>query len=199
MPADSYYADVNGDWNDLPDFLPSDVELMLGRVDLFNMPGVGAASPWPSEIELLRNYLNKDHNWRHNLLSVPAASLMGNLRGDEQGEATAASGYRNLNRWSVRATPSRQTSRQRMLPLNSVGLRCLAANLPVGLRLRRRTTAACSGLGTNGGSFYEVRSTDVVGVDAHCRFRHVVRELVLGNGMIRTICCELSWRRRRWV
>jgi hypothetical protein len=96
MPADAYYGDVDGDWSGSPDFLPSDVELMVGRVDLFSMPGNGAAVAWPNETELLRNYLNKDHNWRHKLIAVPHLALMGNRRGDEGGEATAASGYRNF-------------------------------------------------------------------------------------------------------
>src|SRR6185436_3494357 len=71
MPADAYYGDVDGDWSGSPDFIPSDVELMVGRVDLFNMPGAGAAIPWPNETELLRRYLNKDHDWRNKLINVP--------------------------------------------------------------------------------------------------------------------------------
>jgi hypothetical protein len=102
MPADAYYAEVNDDWptdpepTNRPSFLPSDAQLMVGRVDFFNLPGAGAATPWPSETELLRNYLNKDHNWRHALIQVPHLALMGNFRGDEGGDATAASGYRNF-------------------------------------------------------------------------------------------------------
>jgi hypothetical protein len=61
FPADAYYGDMNNDWPtnppSSPSYLPSDVKLMIGRVDLADMPGSGA---WPSEVELLRNYLNKD-------------------------------------------------------------------------------------------------------------------------------------------
>jgi hypothetical protein len=92
MPADAYYGDMDGDWSSSPDYMPSDIELMVGRVDLANMPSASA-----SEIELLRNYLNKDHAYRQKLMSVPRRALMGNLRGDESGEATAASGYRNFS------------------------------------------------------------------------------------------------------
>jgi len=95
MPADAYYGDMDGNW-DNPSFLPSDVELMVGRVDFFDMPGIGAPAPWPSELELLRNYLNKDHNWRHKRLSVPGRALVGNRFGDFGGEAFAASGFRNF-------------------------------------------------------------------------------------------------------
>lgn len=96
MPADAYYGDIDGNWGSNPSFLPSDVELMVGRVDLFNMPGNGAPVPWPNETELLRNYLKKDHNWRHKLISVPRRALMGNRAGDFDGEAFAASGYRSF-------------------------------------------------------------------------------------------------------
>ncbi len=97
MPADAYYGDVDGNWSALPDFLPSDVELEVGRVDLFNMPGAGAAVPFPSETELLRNYLNKDHNWRIHSISVRRLALMADRFGNsDYGEPKAASGYRNF-------------------------------------------------------------------------------------------------------
>lgn len=96
MPADAYYGDVNGNWSGNPSYLPSDVELMVGRVDMYNMPGNYARIPWPSEVELLRNYLNKDHNFRQKLVTVPHRALMGDRSGAEGGLATAASGYRNF-------------------------------------------------------------------------------------------------------
>ena len=96
MPADAFYGDVNGNWSSNPSYLPSDVELMVGRVDFFDMPGQTASTPWPSEVEMLRNYLNKDHAWRHKLFTVPRQALMGNRVGDEDGLASAATGYRNF-------------------------------------------------------------------------------------------------------
>lgn len=90
MPADAYYGDMDGAWNN-PSYLPSDVELMVGRVDLANMPGLNL-----NETEMLRNYLNKDHNWRHARLDVPRRALVGNRFGDRNGEAFAASGFRNF-------------------------------------------------------------------------------------------------------
>lgn len=96
MPADAFYGDVNGNWSSNPSYLPSDVELMVGRVDFFDMPGQTASGPWPSELDLLRNYLNKDHAWRHKLLTVPRQALMGNRVGDEGGLASAATGYRHF-------------------------------------------------------------------------------------------------------
>jgi len=96
MPADSFYGDMDGNWSGNPSYLPSDVELMVGRVDFFNMPGSTASGPWPSELDLLRNYLNKDYAWRHKLFTVPRRALMGNRVGDEGGIASAATGYRNF-------------------------------------------------------------------------------------------------------
>ncbi len=100
MPADAYYGDVYYDWpttlTNSPSYLPSYIPLMIGRVDFFDMPGNGAPVPWPSETELLRNYLNKDHGWRQKLLVAQRLALMGNRRGDEAGLAVAASGYRNF-------------------------------------------------------------------------------------------------------
>jgi hypothetical protein len=93
MPADGFYGDMDGTWNN-PSYLPSDVELMVGRVDLANMPNQRGTRQWPSEVEMLRNYLNKDHNWRHKKVTVPQRALMGNRFGDRNGEAFAASGFR---------------------------------------------------------------------------------------------------------
>src|SRR6266850_1240467 len=63
MAADGYYGDVDGDWSSSPSFLPSDLELMVGRADLTDLPGAAITNGWPNETELLRNYVNKDHKW----------------------------------------------------------------------------------------------------------------------------------------
>jgi hypothetical protein len=82
-PADWYYADMDENlwtdttandtsadypwnWNIPGDgkfdqrFLPSIPELRVGRVDLRNMPAFGK-----SETELMRQYLDRNHAWRH--------------------------------------------------------------------------------------------------------------------------------------
>jgi hypothetical protein len=89
-PADTFYGDMDGVWSN-PNTIPSDVELMAGRVDMANMPVAGS-----SETELLRNYLNKDHNWRHARIPVERRALIGNRIGDMNGEAPAATGFRNF-------------------------------------------------------------------------------------------------------
>lgn len=98
MPADGYYGYTGSNWSLVadrsPDYFPGDITLKVGRVDFFNMPGVGARVPWPSETELLKNYLRKDHLWRQAQLPAGHRALMGNSRGDQDGESVATSGYR---------------------------------------------------------------------------------------------------------
>lgn len=120
-PADGYYGDMEGLWTDTTvntviaanprnhnvpgdgkfdqsDF-PAPLKLMVGRVDLANMPGrlvPGGGSTFPEEVELLRNYLNKDHNYRHKILTAPERAVVGDYFGVRDGEAFAASGWRNF-------------------------------------------------------------------------------------------------------
>ncbi|HWD91980.1 MAG TPA: glycoside hydrolase family 9 protein [Verrucomicrobiae bacterium] len=120
-PCDGYYADMNGTWTDntvddtsaedarnhnVPgdgkfdqSKFPAPLTLMIGRVDLANMPGrmsAGGPATFPSELELLRNYLNKDHNFRNKTISAPARAIVGDYFGVRDGEAFAASGWRNF-------------------------------------------------------------------------------------------------------
>jgi hypothetical protein len=96
--ADTYYADMDGVWTDssvndtsaersdnwnIPgdgkfdqSEIPSDLELAVGRVDLSNMTCFSNKTPSRSEVDLLRAYLNKDHNFRHGLVSVPRRGLV---------------------------------------------------------------------------------------------------------------------------
>jgi len=96
MATDCYYADIDGDWSSSPSYLPSDVELMVSRVDLANMPGSAAPGVFANEVELLRNYLNKDHKWRFHQINVPRRALMADRFGDLGGEARSTSGYGNF-------------------------------------------------------------------------------------------------------
>jgi len=174
MPADSFYGEMNSDWPtnlaSSPGFLPSDVKLMVGRVDLANMPGSGAPVPWSTETELLRNYLNKDHNWRHKIFTVPRRALIGNLRGDEKGEATATSGYRNFEPL-VGPGNTFEANVEYVAPPNSRWVNMLGTSsylMAYGCGAGQPT--ACSGLGTNDGTFADCWSTDLVGVDARAVF-----------------------------
>lgn len=112
-PADVYYGDMDGIWTDSSvntataadsrnwntpgdgkfdqSTLPSDVELQIGRVDLSNLPAFAQ-----SETELLRRYLNKDHNFRFGLVQVQPHAVVCDGFGTFNGEAFAANGYRNF-------------------------------------------------------------------------------------------------------
>jgi hypothetical protein len=121
-PCDGFYGDMDGVWTDssvnsgvatdartrnLPgdgkydqSTFPAAIKLMVGRVDLANMPGRlswGGAPTFPSELELLRNYLNKDHNFRNKQFDLPRRAFVGDYFGVRNGEAFAASGWRNLS------------------------------------------------------------------------------------------------------
>jgi hypothetical protein len=172
MPTDSYYGDMDGTWTTNLNLLPSDVELMVGRVDFFDMPGNGALVPFPSETELLRNYLNKDHNWRQKTITAPRRALMGNNRGDEGGEATAATGYRNFA--PLCGTPNLTEANvdganggtNRWICYLTTNVYLWAYGNGGGL------ANALGGLGTNfyGDGSYWLFSTEVVGVDAKAAF-----------------------------
>jgi hypothetical protein len=120
-PCDGYYADMDGTWTDnsvndttaedarnhnVPgdgkfdqSKFPAPLKLMIGRVDLANMPGrltAGGPATFPSELELLRNYLNKDHNFRNKITTAPERAIVGDYFGVRDGEAFAASGWRNF-------------------------------------------------------------------------------------------------------
>lgn len=95
LPTDAFYGDMDGNWTDGngdgvfdQDRIPSDVDLMVGRVDFADMPSFG------SETELLRRYLGKNHDFRHAIRRVTPRALMGDGFGDFGGEAFAASGFR---------------------------------------------------------------------------------------------------------
>jgi hypothetical protein len=110
-PADMYYGNMTGTWTDTQDFpgsqpgrqsnhpgdgkfdqssAPSDIDLEVGRVDLQNMP---AFAP-KTELDLLRQYLDKDHNFRHKLITAQPRGLIDDNFGAFGGEAFASTGWR---------------------------------------------------------------------------------------------------------
>jgi len=169
LPADGYYGDMNGDWSANPSYLPSDVELMVGRVDLANMPGANAPVAWPSELEMLRNYLNKDHKWRHKLMTAPARALMGNRFGDFNGEAFAASGFRNFEPLVGPGTVTMANEQnaasadQRWSSMLGAGTYVWAFGCGGG------SYSSMSYMGTHG-AYFDIWSTDIVGLDAKAVF-----------------------------
>ncbi len=90
LPADGYYGDMEGTWTDTANLgttdprgsnvsgdgkfdqntFPGHVDLMVGRVDLCNMPYFG------DETLLLKRYLAKDHAWRNRRFTVDSSSMV---------------------------------------------------------------------------------------------------------------------------
>jgi hypothetical protein len=71
--------------------IPGPIYLMIGRVDLFNMPSFPK-----KEKDLLKQYLDKDHAFRTGTLTAPVRALLEDSFGYFGGEAFASSGWRNL-------------------------------------------------------------------------------------------------------
>jgi hypothetical protein len=113
-PADGYYGSLGHEWSDStensaiatssrnwnlpedgkldPSFWPySHLALQVGRVDFANMPAFPV-----SETELLRRYLNKDHQFRHKTITAQQRGLIDDHFGMSTGEPLAASGWRNF-------------------------------------------------------------------------------------------------------
>jgi hypothetical protein len=112
-PADVYYAEIDGNWTDAwristgasssrnhnvvgdgkfdQSSLPSDADLMLGRVDLSAMPAFAPLG----EMDLLRRYLDKDHAFRSGGSAVPRKALVDDhLSGYTEGfSANTRSGF----------------------------------------------------------------------------------------------------------
>src|SRR5437016_3048928 len=111
-PCDGFYGDMDGTWTDssvnitgeydprntnVPgdgkfdqSTFPAPIKLMVGRVDLANMPGeiwYGGPTTFPSELDMLRNYLNKDHKFRTRQFDLPRRAIMGDFFGVRNGEA----------------------------------------------------------------------------------------------------------------
>jgi hypothetical protein len=117
-PADVFYGDMDGTWTDdlvnttsasrpenrnTPEdlkydqsTLPSDVELEVGRIDFAGVVNVPTSL---SETELLRQYLNRNHDFRHrlgNFANVARRGLIDDNFGYFGGEAFSATAWRNF-------------------------------------------------------------------------------------------------------
>ncbi len=113
-PADCYYADIDGIWTDnfvtsttasplrtqnVPgdgkfdqSLVPSDLELQVGRVDFNNMPSFSF-----TEEQLLKKYLDKDHDYRKKIFYPLKQAVIDDNFGYFGSEAFAGSGYKNFS------------------------------------------------------------------------------------------------------
>ncbi|MBI3135245.1 MAG: T9SS type A sorting domain-containing protein [Bacteroidetes bacterium] len=111
-PTDTYYADVNGTWTDASvnntvssntlnhntpgdgkfdqSYIPSDVDLQAGRVDLSNLPAFSV-----TEEELLIRYMDKNHRFKTAQILVGEQALIDdNFTSYDEG--FSQSGYNNF-------------------------------------------------------------------------------------------------------
>lgn len=118
-PADVYYGDMDGNWTDnsvntvtaertvnhnVPGDgkfdqgeIPSEVELMIGRVDLHNLTCYANKSNSRSEIDLLRQYLNKNHAFRRGEMNVQRRALICDNFGDKGNDPIGGSAWRTFS------------------------------------------------------------------------------------------------------
>lgn len=98
-------ANVPGDGKFDQSLIPTDLELCVGRIDMRNLPAFGTSSiDRQREIDLLRQYLDRDHAYRTRTFEPPYRAVIDDNFGlfarvnDEKRviEAFASSGYRSF-------------------------------------------------------------------------------------------------------
>lgn len=112
-PADVYYGELNGLWTDntitsttvspartqnIPgdgkfdqSVLPSPMELQVGRVDLWGMTSFSL-----TETQLLKQYLDKDHEYRKKISVVANAAIIDDNFGYFNSETFASNGFKTF-------------------------------------------------------------------------------------------------------
>ncbi len=118
-PADVYYADVDGNWTDTDVNTttaerdvnwnvpgdgkfdqaqpPATLKLQMGRVDLSNMTCFANKTPSRSEVDLMRQYFQKDHGFRHRLFTADRRGIMCDNFADKGKDPIAGSAYRSFS------------------------------------------------------------------------------------------------------
>lgn len=117
-PADVFYGDMDGTWSDqvvnttsaerqanwnIPgdgkfdqSEIPSSLELMVGRVDLHNMTCYANKPFSRSELDLMRQYLNKNHAFRSAQTTVQRRALVCDNFSDKGSDPIGGSAWRNF-------------------------------------------------------------------------------------------------------
>ncbi|MCU0359513.1 MAG: T9SS type A sorting domain-containing protein [Bacteroidia bacterium] len=112
-PADVYYGDMDGIWTDVTvnstaatsnrhhnipgdgkfdqSLVPGNIELQVGRVDFYNLPAFTL-----NEVQLLKNYLDKNHDYRKKIYVPLARAVIDDNFGYFGGEGFAASAHKNF-------------------------------------------------------------------------------------------------------
>lgn len=114
-PADVYYGDMDESaWTDVETWptstdsrqtniagdgkfdqsnAPTAIELQVGRVDLSNMSTFAPLT----ELDLLRQYLTKDHQYKHKIIAPEKRAMMVDRFGTYGGESFSLGGWRNFS------------------------------------------------------------------------------------------------------
>lgn len=109
--ADSYYGSMSGEWTDstvnntsaerswnhnVPgdgrfdqSIIPSDLALIVGRIDLSNMTNFQNKNPPRSELDLLRDYLDRNHAFRNGQLQFRKRAIISDNFQDRDFSAAA--------------------------------------------------------------------------------------------------------------
>jgi len=117
-PADGFYGDVNGTWTDstantkvaerdvnwnVPgdgkfdqSEYPTNVEVAVGRVDFFEMTCYANKPAARSELDLTRQYLNKDHQFRSGQWQISRRGLVLDNFGLRDTNGVSATAWRNF-------------------------------------------------------------------------------------------------------
>lgn len=111
--SDIFYGDVDGIWTDTlnnlksdderirnrpndgkfdQNFIPSDIEIAVGRVDMFNLPLFEK-----SELELLEQYLDKNHRFRNGIDKYPNKMIISDAFGPNFKEGFSASAWMSFS------------------------------------------------------------------------------------------------------
>ena len=114
-PADVYYGEMDGTWTDSvvnitsqdsddnhnypgdgkfdQSQIPSSVELEVGRIDFWNLPAFAPRT----EVDLLRVYFRKNHEFRHRLANASRRGLIRDNFDDLNGDAPAVDAWRHYS------------------------------------------------------------------------------------------------------
>ena len=117
-PADVFYGELDGSWTDHEvnsetaereinrnrpgdgkfdqSTIPGAVELAVGRVDFFEMTCYANKNPARSELDLLRAYFAKNHEFRQGRITVNRKGLIVDNFGLRGTNAVSANGWRNF-------------------------------------------------------------------------------------------------------
>jgi len=112
-PSDIYYSVIDGKWTDtlyntnsndsrlvnIPGdgkfdqtIIPAPAEIEIGRIDMYNLISFNE-----SEIELLKHYFNKNHQFRNKIISVPDSFAVIDRFGLDYREAFSSNGWMNFS------------------------------------------------------------------------------------------------------